>query len=273
LPLDGKVVIVTGAANGIGRACVHRFTDQGARVVVVDIDDKTGTSLVEDIRESGGEALYVHCDVSARLDVHNLIAASINAYERIDVLINNAGIIKGADFLDYEESDFDAVLAVNLKGAFLVGQAVARQMVRQITKAETKPANVTENIINMSSVNAVMAIPNQLAYVVSKGGLNQLTKVMALSLSPHGIRVNAIGPGSIMTNVLKQVMTDDAARHKILSRTPAGRIGEPAEIASIASFLASTDASYITGQCIYADGGRLGLNYMVPVPGEDEDDD
>jgi len=270
MPLEGKVAIVSGAANGIGRACVRRFIDQGAKVVAVDIDDKTGTALVADINDSGGEALYVHCDVSSRLDVHNLIAASVNAYDRIDILVNNAGIIKGADFLEYEEADFDQVLAVNLKGAFLVGQAVAKQMVRQITDAGTAPADVHENIINMSSVNAVMAIPNQLAYVVSKGGINQLTKVMALSLSPYGIRVNAIGPGSIMTDVLKQVMTDDAARKNILSRTPSGRIGEPSEVASVASFLASPDASYITGECIYVDGGRLGLNYMVPVP-EDED--
>lgn len=271
MPLDGKVAIVTGAANGIGRACVRRFVDLGAKVVAVDIDDKTGTDLVADIKGSGGEALYVHCDVSARLDIHNLIAASINAFERIDILVNNAGIIKGADFLDFEEADFDAVLAVNLKGSFLVGQAVAKQMVRQITEAGTSPADVTENIINMSSVNAVMAIPNQLAYVVSKGGLNQLTKVMSLSLSSYGIRVNGIGPGSIMTDVLKQVMTDDAARHKVLARTPIGRIGDPSEVASVVGFLASSDASYITGQCLYVDGGRLGLNYTVPVPGDDED--
>jgi NAD(P)-dependent dehydrogenase (short-subunit alcohol dehydrogenase family) len=117
----------------------------------------------------------------------------------------------------------------------------------------------------MSSVNAVLAIPNQVPYCVSKGGLAQLTKVMALSLAPYGIRVNAIGPGSIMTDILKAVATDEEAKRRILARTPLGRIGEPEEIASIAVFLASADASYITGETIYADGGRLALNYTVPV--------
>ena len=178
----------------------------------------------------------------------------------IDILVNNAAIIKGIDFLEISEADFDAVLNVNLRGAFLVAQAVARQMVTQV-KAGRRPGS----IINMSSVNAVFAIANQVPYSVSKGGLNQLTKVMALSLAEHGIRVNAIGPGSINTRILKTVMTDAAARTKLLSRTPLGRIGEPEEIAAVAAFLASDDASYITGQTIYADGGRLPLNYTVPV--------
>ncbi|MCB1429502.1 MAG: SDR family oxidoreductase, partial [Nitratireductor sp.] len=152
------------------------------------------------------------------------------------------------------------VLAVNLKGAFLCGQAVARQMVDQV-KAGREPGA----IINMSSVNAVFAIANQVPYSVSKGGINQLTKVMSLSLASHGIRVNAIGPGSIMTQIFQSVANDKAAMDRILSRTPLGRVGDPAEIAGIALFLASADASYITGQTIYADGGRLPLNYTVPV--------
>jgi glucose 1-dehydrogenase len=120
-------------------------------------------------------------------------------------------------------------------------------------------------IVNMSSVNAVLAIPNQVPYCVSKGGIAQLTKVMALSLAPHGIRVNAIGPGSIMTDILKSVATDREAKRRLLARTPLGRIGEPDEIAAIALFLASDDARYVTGQTVYADGGRLGLNYTVAV--------
>ena len=117
----------------------------------------------------------------------------------------------------------------------------------------------------MSSINAVVAIPNQTPYCVSKGGIDQLTKVMALALAPHGIRVNAIGPGSIMTDILKTIATDREAKRRILARTPLGRVGEPDEIATVAVFLASAEASYITGQTIYADGGRLPLNYTVPV--------
>ncbi|HRQ82256.1 MAG TPA: SDR family oxidoreductase, partial [Azospirillaceae bacterium] len=184
------------------------------------------------------------------------VAAAADAQGGVDVLVNNAAIIHAADFLDLDEADFDRVLRVNLKGAFLMTQAVARRMVADGRKGA---------IVNMSSVNAVMAIPNQTPYCVAKGGLNQLTKVAAMSLAPHGIRVNGIGPGSIMTEMLATVMTDAAARAKILSRTPLGRAGAPEEIAKVALFLASDDASYMTGQTLYPDGGRLALNYTVPV--------
>jgi NAD(P)-dependent dehydrogenase (short-subunit alcohol dehydrogenase family) len=204
---------------------------------------------------------FVGCDVGERLDVRNLITATVEAHGRIDVLINNAGIVAAADFLELKEEDFDRVLRVNLKGAFLAGQAVARQLVAQV-----EDGGQPGSIVNMSSINAVVGIPNQLPYSVSKGGMNQLTKVMALALAPHGIRVNAIGPGSIMTDMLAAVNSDEVARRRILSRTPMGRIGKPEEIASVAAFLASDDASYVTGQTVYVDGGRLGLNYTVPVP-------
>jgi NAD(P)-dependent dehydrogenase (short-subunit alcohol dehydrogenase family) len=193
----------------------------------------------------------------AKPDVEAIVGRALAKHGRIDILVNNAGITHACDFLDLEEEDFDRVLAVNLKSMFLCGQAVARAMVK---------AGVRGSIVNMSSANAVLAIPNQVPYVVSKGGINQLTKVMAVALAPHGIRVNAIGPGTILTELAKQaVLTDDAARKKILSRTPLGRCGEPEEVAAVAAFLASDDASYLTGQTIYPDGGRLALNYTVPV--------
>jgi glucose 1-dehydrogenase len=169
-------------------------------------------------------------------------------------------VVHAAEFLDLTEADFDRVIGINLKGAFMVGQTVAKQMVKQVDSG-AKPGA----IVNMSSVNAVFAIANQVPYSVSKGGVSQLTKVMALSLAPYGIRVNAIGPGSIMTDMLASVNSNPEAKARILSRTPLGRIGEPSEIATIASFLASDAASYITGQTIFADGGRLPLNYTVPV--------
>ncbi|MCR4282090.1 MAG: SDR family oxidoreductase, partial [Bauldia sp.] len=209
---------------------------------------------------SRGPVRFVACDVGEAASVGNLVAATIAAFGAIDVLVNNAAILAAKDFLDLDEADFDRVIRVNLKGAFLCGQAVARHMVER-AKAGGRPGA----IVNLSSVNAVFAIANQVPYSVSKGGINQLTKVMALSLAPHGIRVNAIGPGSIMTEMLETVMADAEARRRILSRTPLGRIGEPKEIAAIAAFLASDEASYITGQTVYADGGRLPLNYTVPV--------
>lgn len=258
--LDNKVAIITGGAQGIGYAIARRYLEEGAKVVLADVDDAKGPKAAEELSELGA-CLYVHCDVGERLDIHNLIAATLDAYGDIDILVNNAGIVVGADFLDLCEEDFDKVLRVNLKGAFLAGQAVAKYMVKKVADGKEPGA-----IINMSSVNAVFAIANQVPYSISKGGLNQLTKVMALSLAEHGIRVNGIGPGSIMTEMLASVNSDKAARDRVLSRTPMGRVGEPSEIASIAVFLASGDASYMTGQTLYADGGRLPLNYTVPVP-------
>lgn len=258
--LDGKVAIVTGGARGIGRAIAERYIAEGAFVVVADVDEPTGRETAAAL---GDACRFVRADVGDARHAVNLVAATCAAFTGdVDVLVNNAGIIHTADFLEISEADFDRVLRVNLKGAFLVGQAAARRMAEQV--AAGKPPGC---IVNMSSVNAVVAIPNQVPYCVSKGGIDQLTKVMALSLAPHGIRVNAIGPGSIMTDILKGIATDAEAQRRLLSRTPLGRIGVPEEVAAVAAFLASKDASYITGQTIYPDGGRLGLNYVVPVKG------
>jgi glucose 1-dehydrogenase len=259
MKLLNKVAIVTGGAKGIGRAIAERFAREGARVVVADINQDAGSAAVQEIGAHGA-VRFVRCDVGDKADAENLVASTVQAWGSIDVLVNNAGIVHAAEFLEVSEADFDRVLRVNLKGAFLVGQAAARQMVAQVNAGGAPGA-----IVNMSSVNAVFAIANQVPYSASKGGINQLTKVMALSLAPHGIRVNAIGPGSIMTDMLATIATDKPAKNRLLSRTPLGRIGEPEEIAAIAAFLASDDASYITGQTIYADGGRLPLNYTVPV--------
>jgi NAD(P)-dependent dehydrogenase (short-subunit alcohol dehydrogenase family) len=259
MALENKVAIVTGGAKGIGLAIGRRFAAEGARVVLADVNEDAGSRAVGEVGALGA-VRFVRCDVGEASDVENLVAATVQSWGGIDVLVNNAGIVHAADFLEVSEADFDRVLRVNLKGAFLVAQAAARQMVTQVEAGGPPGA-----IINMSSVNAVFAIANQVPYSISKGGVNQLTKVMALALAPHGIRVNAIGPGSIMTDMLASVATDAAARRRVLSRTPLGRIGEPDEIAAIAAFLASDDASYVTGQTLYADGGRLPLNYTVAV--------
>jgi NAD(P)-dependent dehydrogenase (short-subunit alcohol dehydrogenase family) len=255
--LNGKVAIVTGGARGIGLAVARRYLAEGARVTIADVDGAAGEAAAAAL---GNNARFVATDVGDAQAAERVVAETCDAFGALDVLVNNAGIIHGADFLELEEADFDRVLRVNLKGAFLVGQAAARRMVAQV-KAGKPPGS----IINMSSINAVVAIPNHTPYCVSKGGIDQLTKVMALALAPYGIRVNAIGPGSIMTDILQAVATDKEAKRRILARTPLGRIGEPEEIAAIAVFLASADASYITGETVYADGGRLALNYTVPV--------
>ena len=251
--LQGRVAIVTGAARGIGFAIAQRFAEEGAQVVVADLAEARSRTAASKLPG----ATPVVADVSLKADATRLVETAAARHGRVDVLVNNAGITHAADFLDLEEADFDRVLRVNLKSMFLCGQAAARHMVASGTKGA---------IVNLSSVNAVLAIANQVPYVVSKGGINQLTRVMALALAPHGIRVNAIGPGTIATEMARQaVLGDEASRRKILSRTPLGRLGEPEEVAAVAAFLASDDASYLTGQTIYPDGGRMSLNYTVPV--------
>jgi NAD(P)-dependent dehydrogenase (short-subunit alcohol dehydrogenase family) len=250
LGLQGKVVIVTGAAQGIGAACAQRFSREGAKLVLADVNDAAGEALATQLR-----AIYVHCDVSKQSQIDALVQETLAAHGCIDVLVNNAGIFKAAPFLEVSEEDFDAVIAVNLKGSFFMAQAAARAMVARKTQG---------SIINMSSVNGVLAIPSIASYNMSKGGINQLTRVAALALADHGIRVNAVAPGTIATELAqKAVLTDDAAKAKIMSRTPMRRLGEPSEIADVVAWLASDAASYITGEIVTVDGGRMALNYTV----------
>jgi NAD(P)-dependent dehydrogenase (short-subunit alcohol dehydrogenase family) len=223
--------------------------------MLADVLDKDGEKAA---RKLGMR--YVHCDVTKSGDIDAAIAATLKVYRHLDIVVNNAAISIVKDFFDITEDDFDKVLAVNLKGAFLMTQAAGRQMIRQV-KAGRKPGA----IVNISSVNDTLAIPTIAPYTLSKGGVRQLTAVSALALAPHGIRVNAVGPGSIMTDMLKGVMNDKPAMTRILSRTTLGRLGEPGEIASVVAFLASDEASYVSGQVIYADGARMPLNYTVPV--------
>lgn len=264
--LTGKSILVAGGAKGIGRAIALRAAKLGAHIVIGDVDEEAGEATAKDIRDAGGQALSIYCDVGERLDVHNLIAAALDAHNRIDALINNASVVQSSRFLDLEEAIFDAALRVNLKGAFLIGQAVARQMVRQIESARQAGDKTPPDyaIVHISSINAVMAAPELVPFAVSKGGLNQLTKAMAVALAPYGIRVNAVGPGSVRESPEDEGLTRTDLRARVLARTPLGRSAEPDEIAAIATFLVSPDASYVTGQCLYADGGRLALNFVMP---------
>jgi NAD(P)-dependent dehydrogenase (short-subunit alcohol dehydrogenase family) len=259
--LTGRICIVTGGAQGIGEACARRFAREGAVAVIADVDDARGKTLASEL---GG--LFVHCDVGDKAQVDALVATVLAHHKRIDVLVNNAGIFKAADFLDVTETDFDAVLRVNLKGAFLVGQAVARAMSRAAPRQIGPEQTSRGAIVNMSSVNGVLAIANIASYNISKGGINQLTRAMALALADSGIRVNAVAPGTIATELAaKAVLTSEEAKRRILSRTPMKRLGTPDEIAGVVAYLASDAASYITGEIVVVDGGRMALNYTVAV--------
>ncbi len=257
ISLAGKTAIVTGAARGIGAACSRAFAEHGARVVMADVLGEQCAASAESIsNDTGADTLAVQMDVSQEADCEALLAECVDRFGQCDILLNNAGIIAPGSILDASTEDFDRVLAINVRGPFLLSRAVANHMVAR---------GIHGAIINMSSTNAVVTIPDQLAYATSKGGVGQLTKVMAMELAAHDIRVNAIGPGSISTDMLDVVMESEGARRTILSRTPMGRAGDPAEVASVAVFLASDYASYVTGQTIYPDGGRLSLNYTVPL--------
>jgi NAD(P)-dependent dehydrogenase (short-subunit alcohol dehydrogenase family) len=255
--LDGKTAIVTGGARGLGFAIAKRYVDEGARVVIGDIEEDKGEAAA---RELGSAAHFVRTDVTKAVDVRNIVAKACDAWGGLDILVNNAGILHAANFLDMDEADFSRVMRVNVTGTFLAGQAAAKQMVTQVKAGQAAGA-----IVNMSSITARVALPDQAPYCASKGGIEMLTKVMALSLAPYGIRVNAIGPGSMKTDMLASVNLNPGSLERILMRTPLGRLGEPSEVASIAAFLASSHASYVTGETIFVDGGRLALNYTVPV--------
>jgi glucose 1-dehydrogenase len=252
--LRNKVALVTGAGRGIGQAIALAFAREGARVAVADIDPRTAAATA---RRLGRRGLGLTLDVASSASVRTAFAAIDRAWGRVDIAVNNAAIEPIVAFLDLTEAQWDRILGVNLKGAFLVSQAAARRMVR---------ARRGGAIINISSVNAVVARPESAAYAASKGGIRQLTTASAIALAPYGIRVNAIGPGTVVTGLTRHLLKDATWRWRTLSRTPLGRPAEPREIAEVAVFLASDLASYMTGTTVYVDGGRLALNGLMPVP-------
>ena len=252
--LEGKVAIVTGAARGIGYAIAKRFLMDGASVVLSDINHSAVISAAKDLQQFGN-VLHMTTDVGDKLDIHNLLTYAITNLGEIDIFVNNAGIMHQADFLELKEEDFDRVLRINLKGAFLCSQAVAKRMVNRV-----EAGGDAGTIINISSITPLPDQADQLAYVVSKGGLDQLTQSLAVALTQWGIRVNAIGCGSGETNMSAALSHDTESRQRLLAEIPANHIGQPDEIAAIASYIASSDANLVTGQTIYADSGRPPLN-------------
>jgi NAD(P)-dependent dehydrogenase (short-subunit alcohol dehydrogenase family) len=245
--LKDRTALVTGAASGIGRACATRFAREGARVALVDIDRDRGQEVAAELSREG-DVVFFACDVGFKDQVDPTVAAALQRFGHIDILLSNAGIMRRFDFLDLSEADFDDVIRTHLKSVFLFGQAVGRHMA-------TRKQGV---IINMSSTSVVMTMPTLAAYAASKGGISSLTRAMAISLARHGIRVNAIGPGTILTELDRN----------ILSRTPLMRLGEGEDVAGVAMFLATDDSGYVSGQTVYADGGRAGLNYSLPLPAD-----
>ncbi len=247
--MTDSIALVTGGAQGIGLACGKALAAQGHRVVLADIKAE---AVREAAHRLGKGAVGLPVDMAGPEQVNALFDTIERDLGPVSVLVNNAGIALSDDFLDVTLEDFRKVIDLNLISVFQATQRAARTMVANDIKGA---------IVNMSSINAVVAIPRIPAYCASKGGVTQLTKSAALALAPHGIRVNAVGPGSIDTEMMAGVNATPLAREIALSRTPLQRFGEAREIADTVAFLASDKASYITGETIYVDGGRLGLNY------------
>jgi len=246
---EHPLALVTGGAQGIGYACAEALANDGARLVLCDINESGVKAAAEKL---GNNTVGLACDMGDTDQINAMFDQIEAEHGPVEILVNNAGVALPGDFLDTTLEQFKQVIDINLTGTFVALQRAAKAMV----------ANKIEgSIVNMSSINAIVAIPTIAAYCASKGGVAQLTKASSLALAPHNIRVNAVGPGSIDTDMLASVNANPEAMKMVMSRTPLQRLGDASEIADVVAFLASKKASYVTGETIYVDGGRLGMNY------------
>ncbi len=257
MKLADKVAVITGGTKGIGLGIAIEFAKEGASVVIGGRDQKTGEEGLSTLLSLGGKAMYVPCDVGNLESLQNIINKTVDQFGKVDIYVSNAGIndSQKTPYLDISPEQYDRIMDVNLRGMFFGDQYAAREMVKQGTGGV---------IINMSSVNAYLALNSQMVYTTSKGGVQQLTKVQAVDLAPYGIKVNAIAPGPIDTELMRRIGSDEQLFNTVISRTPIGRIGTPKECGRLAVFLACEDSNFIMGQSIYNDGGRSFQAFPVP---------
>jgi glucose 1-dehydrogenase len=246
---QGKTAIVTGAGSGIGQGIAKRFGCEGANVIVDYVGDPDGAQKTEAaIAQAGGQGAIVQADVTRIEDVNHLVDMAWTQFGSADILVNNAGMEKESDFLDTPEGDYDQVMAVNLRGPFLLTQAFARRL-----RDAKKPGRV----INISSVHEDMVFPGFASYCASKGGLRMLMRDLAVELGPLGITVNNVAPGAIATPINKSLLADKPKLDALLANIPLGRLGTPDDVAGVVAFLASDDAAYVTGSTFVVDGGLM----------------
>jgi glucose 1-dehydrogenase len=251
--LEGKSVAITGGDQGIGRAIAERLAQDGADIAICYRANQAGANeVVDGIKKLGRKAVAIQCDVGKVADGQRFVAEAAQQLGKLDVLFNNAGLERRADFWDVTEADYDAVLNVNLKGLFFLTQTFVHH--RQQAKAGGK-------IINISSVHEELPFPHFSSYCASKGGVKMLTRNLSIELAPLGITINSIAPGAIETPINKNLLNDPSKLAALLKNIPLNRLGQPSDVASMAAFLASDETSYVTGTTFFVDGGLL-WNYQ-----------
>jgi len=245
--LQNKIAIITGAGSGIGRGIALAFVKEGAKVVVADWSEEGGKEAVEQVRKINGEAVFVKTDVSKTVDIDKMVKTCLDKFGRVDILVNNAGIYRVYNLHEMSEEDWDKTINVNLKSVFLGSKRVIPEMLKQ---GQGK-------IINTASIAGLVGFAQSGAYCASKGGIIALTKEMALDYAPKKINVNCICPGIIKTAMTKDMITDPATKQFLESSTPYPRLGEPADIAMAAVYLASNESDFVNGHVLVVDGGWI----------------
>lgn len=262
-PFEGKTAIVCGAGRGVGRAIAKKLVERGAEVMLADHDEARLQDARDDFEAHNGRVARFTCDISHKFGVNNLIAATLDAFDKIDALITTPTETERADLLTLDADALERVMAANLRSAFLLSKVVARKMIAQ-AEARDEPNRPAGAIVHVSSLAGRLASPEIAAYSISCAALDQLTRTLAVTLAPHRIRVNGVAPGGVMTETLKSaIATEPGLRPALLSNTPLGRIGEAWEAAEAALFLASDQASFVTGEIMVVDGGRSTLDPLA----------
>jgi 3-oxoacyl-[acyl-carrier protein] reductase len=241
--LENKIAVITGAGRNIGKSIALAFAAEGAKIVVIDVNDNDGGNAVNEIKALGSEAIYIHCDISNSVNVDSMVQSVQEKFNRIDILINNAGITRDTLIMRMSDDDWNKVIAINLTGTFLCSRAVTKLMIAQ----------KSGKIVNISSIVGLMGNAGQVNYSSSKAGVIGLTKSLARELASRNINVNAIAPGFVESDMTAKL--NEEQRKKLMDQVPLKRSAKPEEIANVAKFLVSSDADYITGQVISVDGG------------------
>lgn len=257
--IAGKTAIVTGAANGVGLAISRHFIDQGANVMMADRDEDSLREEVNNDDDENGNSRIFACDLREKLSHSNLINATLDAFDRIDILVNASRQVLTTDALDVDDDSVDVMLQQNLLSSLRLSQQVAKRMIEQAD--DNEPGELAGSIVNLSSIASVRSRPGLMGFSIANAAMDQMTRTLALALAPHYIRVNAIAFGSVMSASLKQSLKDTPGlREDITKHTPLARIGSPNEVADAAQFLSSAGAGFMTGQIMTIDGGRTLLD-------------